>query len=103
MEFAFIRMGRQWSKFCKFAAAGVAAMVGFGAEAATSLSYVQDGLVAQWDGIENVGRGQHDGTATAWTALGAAVDLGGRPRKLYKCIDIGCYECPARGCAIILK
>ena len=45
--------------------------------AATSLSYVQDGLVAQWDGIENVGRGEHDGAATAWTDLtGNGHDLG---------------------------
>lgn len=29
----------------------------------TSLSYVQDGLVAQWDGIENAGRGVHDPNA----------------------------------------
>lgn len=39
------------------------------AHAATSLSYVQDGLLAQWDGIENVGRGQHDATARFWADI----------------------------------
>ena len=32
-------------------------------------SYVQDGLVAMWDGIENAGWGVHDASATVWTAL----------------------------------
>ena len=35
----------------------------------TTLSYVQDGLVGQWDGIENVGRGTHSGTPTVWVNL----------------------------------
>ena len=52
------------NKLGRFAAACVAAVVANGALAATSLSYVQEGLVAQWDGIENAGRGQHDGAAT---------------------------------------
>ncbi len=52
-----------------FVVAAVAAVMAGDIEAARSLSYVQDGLVAQWDGIENVGRGRHDGTATAWTDL----------------------------------
>lgn len=29
-------------------------------------SYVQDGLVAMWDGIENAGPGRHDANATVW-------------------------------------
>ena len=38
--------------------------------ALTSKSYIQDGLLLQWDGIENVGRGQpHDSSATTWTDL----------------------------------
>ena len=57
------------SGFARLAVACAAALCGFGVTAATSLSYVQDGLVAQWDGIENIGRGQHDGTATAWADL----------------------------------
>ena len=32
-------------------------------------SYVQDGLVAMWDGIENAGWGQHDANATVWKDL----------------------------------
>lgn len=32
-------------------------------------SYVQDGLVAMWDGIENVGWGTHDSSATTWKDL----------------------------------
>lgn len=32
-------------------------------------SYVQDGLVAMWDGIENAGWGQHDPNATTWKNL----------------------------------
>ncbi len=36
------------------------------AQAAGSASYVQDGLIACWDGIENAGAGTHDGSATVW-------------------------------------
>ena len=32
-------------------------------------SYVQDGLVAMWDGIENAGWGTHDANATTWVDL----------------------------------
>ena len=32
-------------------------------------AYVQSGLVAQWDGIENAGAGQHDPNATTWKNL----------------------------------
>lgn len=32
-------------------------------------SYVKDGLVCLWDGIENVGYGVHDGAATGWVDL----------------------------------
>ena len=35
----------------------------------TSADYVQDGLVLQLDGIDNAGRGIHDGTATEWKDL----------------------------------
>ena len=34
-------------------------------------SYVQDGLVAMWDGIENAGWGVHDSNATVWKNLGS--------------------------------
>ncbi|MBQ1429034.1 MAG: hypothetical protein IIZ06_05145, partial [Kiritimatiellae bacterium] len=35
----------------------------------TARDYVQDGLVAMWDGIENAGWGQHDASATTWKDL----------------------------------
>ena len=35
----------------------------------TAADYVQDGIVAFWDGIENVGWGTHDDTATEWQSL----------------------------------
>ena len=41
----------------------------------TSSSYVQDGLMAQWDGINNAGTGTHDPTATTWKDLAGNNDL----------------------------
>lgn len=38
-----------------------------------SMRYVQEGLIAQWDGIENNGRGKHSETITDWVDL-----VGGR-------------------------
>ena len=35
----------------------------------TARNYVQDGLVAMWDGIENAGWGVHDNSATTWKDL----------------------------------
>jgi len=35
----------------------------------TAKGYVQSGLVAMWDGIENAGWGTHDASATAWKDL----------------------------------
>ena len=35
----------------------------------TARDYVQDGLIAMWDGIENAGWGVHDPNATVWTNL----------------------------------
>ena len=40
----------------------------------TARDYVQDGLVAMWDGIENVGFGQHDESATEWKNLAGNAD-----------------------------
>lgn len=43
--------------------------------------YVQGGLVAMWDGIENAGWGTHDPNATVWTNLvtgGASANVGDR-------------------------
>jgi len=41
----------------------------------TAKSYVQDGLVAMWDGIENAGWGVHDNNASGWTELVGGRDL----------------------------
>ena len=41
----------------------------------TSASYVQNGLIAQWDGIDNQGTGTHDPTATTWKDLKGNNDL----------------------------
>lgn len=35
----------------------------------TAKDYVQDGLIAMWDGIENAGWGVHDSNATVWKDL----------------------------------
>ena len=43
---------------------------------AGTADYVQDGLIAQWDGIENVGQGlQHDSAAAVWKDLVGTRDL----------------------------
>ena len=36
------------------------------ASAFSTSSYVQDGLIACWDGIENAGAGVHNPTTTVW-------------------------------------
>ena len=41
----------------------------------TARDYVQDGLVAMWDGIENAGWGVHDPNATVWKNLVGAEDM----------------------------
>ncbi len=55
----------------------VAAMFVAGAAcAATSASYVQqEHLIAQWDGIDNVGTGRHDPNATVWKDLKGNLDM----------------------------
>lgn len=40
-----------------------------GAKLPTAADYVQDGLIAMWDGIENAGLGVHDQNATVWKDL----------------------------------
>ena len=39
------------------------------AMAVTTADYVQDGLIAHWDAIDNAGTGTHDPTATTWKNL----------------------------------
>ena len=41
----------------------------------TAKDYVQDGLIAMWDGIENAGWGVHDPNATVWKDLAGNYDL----------------------------
>jgi len=48
---------------------------GDGAKAPTAADYVQDGLVAMWDGIENAGWNTHDETATVWKDLIGSNDM----------------------------
>jgi len=57
-------------------AANAGAIVAFRAVASekavptlSSESYVSDGLYAQWDGLENAGRGKHDEKAETWVNL----------------------------------
>lgn len=42
---------------------------------ATARDYIQDGLVAMWDGIENAGFGRHDPNATVWVDLAGGRDI----------------------------
>lgn len=41
----------------------------------TARSYVQDGLIAMWDGVENAGWGVHDPNATTWKDLIGSDDM----------------------------
>ena len=41
----------------------------------TSADYVQDGLLVQWDGIDNEGTGTHNPNATVWKDLKGTCDL----------------------------
>ena len=41
----------------------------------TARDYVQDGLIAMWDGIENAGWGIHDPSATTWKDLAGGYDM----------------------------
>jgi hypothetical protein len=53
-----------------------AMMMRGGASTPTARDYVQSGLVAMWDGIENAGWGTHDAAATTWADLsGNGYDL----------------------------
>ena len=54
--------------------------VSFTGLAATALDYVQDGLIAHWDGVENAGNGVHDSSATTWKDLAGNYDLSLLPK-----------------------
>lgn len=47
----------------------------FGGAKLSAKSYVQDGLVAMWDGIENAGWGVHDASASTWKDLVGSNDM----------------------------
>ena len=55
--------------------AGHHSMMVSAAKMPTARDYVQNGLVAMWDGIENAGWGIHDSTARTWKALVGNIDL----------------------------
>ena len=57
------------------AAAMCIAPVAAFADAYTSASYVQEGLVAQWDAIDNAGVGYHVPDAATWKDLAGTCDL----------------------------
>ena len=42
------------------------------ADGVNAFSYIQKGLVACYDGIENAGAGVHDPNATTWVEIGRA-------------------------------
>ncbi len=47
----------------------VAACAVLGVNAASTADYVQDGLIANWDAIDNAGTGTHNPSATTWKNL----------------------------------
>ena len=67
----------------RFAAAltvAFAATMAFG-DTYTSEGYLQDGLIAQWDGINNTGLGYHVPDAAVWKDIAGTYDLTLLPRK----------------------
>lgn len=50
----------------------------------TAKSYIQDGLIAQWDGIENAGLNKHSDTITTWVDLVGSI--GNLPLNGSRCI-----------------
>ena len=69
--------------------ARTAAWAKIGGGVPTARDYVQDGLVAMWDGFENAGYGTHDDTATTWKDLIGNIDATAinSPIFLYKYTD----------------
>lgn len=41
----------------------------------TASDYIQDGLIAMWDGIENIGHGEHDNNTDIWIDLVGGKEL----------------------------
>ena len=71
----------------------LAAGAAFTAEGVDAFSYVQKGLAACYDGIENAGAGTHDPNATMW------VDLTGNP--LITADQIRALQVALPGCQIV--
>jgi hypothetical protein len=72
MEKGFIIMldMKQTPSFFLATALAAASAVGFcHADTLPASAYIQDGLVVQYDGIENAGAGIHDASATVWVDL----------------------------------
>ena len=87
--------------------AACAVVVGWAFTASADIpasAYVQTGLIAQWDGIDNAGTGTHDANATTWK------DLSGNGNDLTVVADKGVfvdgnalYCNNAIGCAVATK
>ena len=59
-------------------AAVACATLGLGFTASADIpasAYIQDGLIAQWDGIDNAGTGVHDPESTVWKDLKGSLDM----------------------------
>ena len=54
---------------------GVVALASAAAHGYTSASYVRNGLIAQWDGVDNAGVGVHAPGAKVWKDLAGNYDL----------------------------
>lgn len=68
-------MAIKCNRIAASALCGAMAFASAVAYAYTSASYVQDGLIAQWDGIDNTGMGVHDPGAKVWKDLTGNYDL----------------------------
>ena len=68
-------MAIKGNRIAAYALCGAMAFASAVAYAYTSASYVQDGLIAQWDGIDNTGMGVHDPDAKVWKDLAGNYDL----------------------------
>lgn len=97
--------------------ARTAAWAKLGSGVPTARDYVQDGLIAMWDGIENAGFGEHDANATVWKDLSghgydlscfnsyewldSAVKLSGGSRPIYrKNTVVGSRGADAHACVV---
>lgn len=60
----------------------------------TTSCYVQEGLIAHWDGLENAAYGVYDGLAAAWKDLAGTTDLSLREGAAWR---RGCLLCDGTG------